>query len=95
MPGATLRKGRQILTIKKVSLKATLHRHGDSTIVSLTELDSVYPQLAMSGMLSADPASSQTSLELHSSEVDVESVRQNSAVFGRPGTACAVESLKS
>lgn len=76
VPSAILRKGQQTLTIKKVSLKGTLHRRGDNTIVSLTELDSAYPQLAMSGILSADPASSQSSLELHSSEADVESVRK-------------------
>src|SRR5208337_308437 len=66
VPSATLLKGQQILTLKKMSLKGTLHRRGDNTIVSLTELDSVYPQLAMSGSLSADPAASQTSLKLHS-----------------------------
>ena len=63
MPSSTLRKGRQTLTIKKVSLMATLHRRGDNTIVSLTKLDSLYPQLAMSGILSADPASCPSRLE--------------------------------
>ena len=76
VPSATLRKGQQILTLKKVSLKGTFRQNGDKTITSLTELNSVYPQLTMSVNLSADPASSQTSLELHSSEVDVESVRK-------------------
>ncbi len=76
VPSATLRKGQQTLTIKKMSLKGTLHQQGDTTEISLTELNSVYPQLAMSGILSADPVSSETSLELQSSEVDVESVRR-------------------
>jgi hypothetical protein len=74
VPKSTLRKGRQILTLKKVRLKAALRRHGSNTTVSLTSLDSLYPQVAMSGDLSADPASSQASLKLHSSEVDVESL---------------------
>ena len=76
VPSATLRRGQQILTVKKVSLKGTLHQHGENTTVSLTKLDSVYPQLTMSGNLSSDTASSQASLELHSSAVDVESVRR-------------------
>jgi hypothetical protein len=76
VPSATLRKGEQTLTLKKVSLKGTFRQDGDKTITSLTELDSVYPQLTMSGNLSSDPASSQVSLELHAKEVDVESVRR-------------------
>ena len=81
MPNSTLRKGRQVLTLKKVSLRATLHRHGDSTVVSLTKLDSLYPQLAISAVLSADPASSQAGLNLHSSNVDVESVGRTALVL--------------
>ena len=76
MPSTTLRKGQQTMTLRKVSLKGTFRQNGDKTITSLTELNSVYPQLTMSGNLSSDPASSQASLELHSSAVDVESVRR-------------------
>ncbi len=76
VPSATLRKDQQTLTLKEVSLKGTFRQDGDKTITSLTELNSVYPQLTMSGNLSSDPASSQASLELHASAVDVESVRR-------------------
>jgi hypothetical protein len=76
VPSATLRKGRQILTIKKVGLKATLHEHGDNTVFSFTVLDSAHPQPAMLGKVSADQSSSQANLELYVSEVDVESVRR-------------------
>jgi hypothetical protein len=76
VPSATLRRGEQTLTLKKVSLKGTLRQQGDKTIASITELHSVYPQLTMSGNLSSDAASSQASLELHSSAVEVESVRR-------------------
>jgi hypothetical protein len=72
---ATLRKGRQILTLKKVGLKATLHERGDNTVVSFALLDGTHPQPAMSGKVSADQSSSQTRLELFANEVDVESVR--------------------
>ena len=91
MPSATLRKGQQILTIKKVNVKGTVHQRGARTIVSVTELDSVYPQLAISGKLSADQASSQTSVELNSSEVDVESVRRT--VLFLAGRVPAVRSV--
>ncbi len=91
VPSATLRKGQQILTIKKVNVKGTVHQRGARTIVSVTELDSVYPQLAISGKLSADQASSQTSVELNSSEVDVESVRRT--VLFLAGRVPAVRSV--
>ena len=76
VPSATLRKGQETLTLRKVSLKGTFNQSGDKTIASITELDSVYPQLTMSGKLSSDPASAQASVEVRSSAVDVESVRR-------------------
>lgn len=74
MPKATLRKGSQTLALKKVALKGELRRDGEKTAISLTRLDSAYPELNVSGSLLSDPASSRASLSLHSGEVHVESL---------------------
>lgn len=76
VPSATLRDGQRTLTLREVSLKGNVLQQGDKIEASLVQLDSVYPQLRVSGRLDADPASSRWSAELHSSEVDVESLRR-------------------
>ena len=80
MPSTTLRRGQQAITLRKVSVKGTLRQDGDKTIASLTQLDSVYPQMTVSGNLNADAAPAQASLDIHASAVDVESVR-SAALF--------------
>ncbi|HME45208.1 MAG TPA: AsmA-like C-terminal domain-containing protein [Syntrophorhabdales bacterium] len=80
VPSTTLRRGQQSVTLRKVSLKGTLRQDGDKTIAFLTELDSVYPQMTVSGNLNADAAPAQASLDIRASAVDVESVR-SAALF--------------
>ncbi len=62
-------------------MKATLRQDGDKTTASLTQLKTVYPQLTLSGSLTSDAASKEASLELNSSAVDVESVREATLFF--------------
>jgi len=91
LPGATLRKGQQNLTLKKISLKGALRKDGDITRISLNELTSVYPQLAVSATMSSGTASEGAALELRGKEIDVESVRSTALFLG--GHSHTVQSI--
>ncbi len=76
IPYLTLHKGDEKLVIKGKSLKGDFYLDKEKTMVSLSELNLGYPQLNVSGKLSVDKASPQTSLELEGKDVDVDSVRE-------------------
>lgn len=76
IPYLTLHKGDKKLVIKGKSLKGDFHLDKEKTMVSLAELNLGHPQLNVSGKLSVDKASPQTSLALEGKDVDVDSVRE-------------------
>ncbi|MGD0232716.1 MAG: hypothetical protein ABSC19_20580, partial [Syntrophorhabdales bacterium] len=81
MDRSTLRKGDEILALQQVRLKGAFRQDGGKTTISVSDFESLYPALGMSGQLALDPASSHATADVCSRYMDVGGARKIALFF--------------